>query len=538
MNALISLLYGTLHTEILLAAVAGVISHIGFYKHGEHHMKAPLLFWLHVVLFSLTVYGKSVNGYFYQSFKASMIISTVYLLGLLASIVVYRRFFHRLRSFPGPTLASITKLWHVAHSLDSQNHLLLDGLYKKYGDFVRTGPSEITVFNQEATWAINGPSNNCTKAAWYDILLPLYALNTIRSKQQHDQRRRAWEQAISFKTMSGYEERIQSHGVKLEKHIASTAGESINMTQWFYFLAFDVMGDFAFAKSFNMLESKEWHYAVVLLRRALGLLGPVSSVPWLAQLAFSFPVIPIIRDWNRMIAWCAERMAEQIQISSWLIRHAKVKSTLSNDKPLLNGDSVALIVAGSDTVASTMVNIFYRLAIYPKHAEKVRQEVNSLSSVYDIQGLKNLEHMNGVINEVLRLHPSVPTGGYRETPPEGLDIAGTWIPGNTTIIAPRYTIGRLERLYKQPEEFIPERWYSRPELVLDKKSFNPFNIGRYSCIGKNLALAEIRFVTALLVSKYHITLAPGEDGISVWKDMKDQFTAVPGKLELVFTPIH
>jgi cytochrome P450 len=96
----------------------------------------------------------------------------------------------------------------------------------------------------------------------------------------------------------------------------------------------------------------------------------------------------------------------------------------------------------------------------------------------------------------------------------------------------------VERLYKEPEHFIPERWYSRPELVVDRKSFNPFNIGRYSCIGKNLALAEIRFVTALLISKYHVSLAPGEDGVRVWKDMKDQFTAVPGKLELVFSPIE
>jgi cytochrome P450 len=89
-----------------------------------------------------------------------------------------------------------------------------------------------------------------------------------------------------------------------------------------------------------------------------------------------------------------------------------------------------------------MVNLFYRLALHPDHAAKVREEVNSLSSVYDSNGLKNLDHMNGCINEVLRLHPSVPTGGYRESPPEGLEIAGTWIPGNTTIVAPRYTMGR------------------------------------------------------------------------------------------------
>jgi cytochrome P450 len=89
-----------------------------------------------------------------------------------------------------------------------------------------------------------------------------------------------------------------------------------------------------------------------------------------------------------------------------------------------------------------MTNLFYRLATNPYHAKKVREEISSLTSIYDSQGLKGLTHMNGVINEVLRLHPSVPTGGYRETPPEGMHIAGTYIPGKTVLVAPRYTIGR------------------------------------------------------------------------------------------------
>ena len=205
-----------------------------------------------------------------------------------------------------------------------------------------------------------------------------------------------------------------------------------------------------------------------------------------------------------------------------------------------------------------MVNLFYRLALHPDHTAKIRDELSRADWTNDSKALKELDHMNGAINEVLRLHPSVPTGGYRETPPEGLDIAGTWIPGGVTIVAPRYTMGRrkflslklmstskktfrlntsVEKSYQRPEEFIPERWYSRPEMVADKRIFTPFSIGRYSCVGKNLALAEIRFATALLVSKYDIAFAPGEDGTRVLKEMKDQFTAVPGKLELVFTPI-
>lgn len=45
---------------------------------------------------------------------------------------------------------------------------------------------------------------------------------------------------------------------------------------------------------------------------------------------------------------------------------------------------------------------------------------------------------------------------------------------------------------------------------------------------------ELRYVLAMLVSRYEIAFAPGEDGVGVWRDMKDNFTAAPGKLELVF----
>ena len=89
-----------------------------------------------------------------------------------------------------------------------------------------------------------------------------------------------------------------------------------------------------------------------------------------------------------------------------------------------------------------MVYLFYRLALEPQHVQIIRDELDSIDSVHDPQALKRLDHLNGAINEILRLHPSVPTGGYRESPPQGMEIAGRFIPGNTTIVAPRYTMGR------------------------------------------------------------------------------------------------
>ena len=98
-----------------------------------------------------------------------------------------------------------------------------------------------------------------------------------------------------------------------------------------------------------------------------------------------------------------------------------------------------------------MVFIFYQLALNPDKTEKLYQEVRDVD-IKDVATLKKLPYLNAVIEETLRLHPAVPTGGHRDTPPEGMMIGGTFIPGNTTVVAPRYTLGRCE--------LIPSTWES------------------------------------------------------------------------------
>lgn len=74
--------------------------------------------------------------------------------------------------------------------------------------------------------------------------------------------------------------------------------------------------------------------------------------------------------------------------------------------------------------------------------KKLQEELNSIDSIDDLKALQTLPHLNGLINETLRLHPAVPTGGLRETPPEGIMISGRFVPGNTVICAPRYSLAR------------------------------------------------------------------------------------------------
>lgn len=119
-------------------------------------------------------------------------------------------------------------------------------------------------------------------------------------------------------------------------------------------------------------------------------------------------------------------------------------SSLEGEKsfPLGSPKPVGLTLC-SDTVAPALVFMFYELALHPNQAEKLNVELQT-TDISDRKALQALPHLNGFINECLRLHPPVPSGGYRETPPEGMTVAGHYIPGNTTIVAPRYSLGRRE----------------------------------------------------------------------------------------------
>lgn len=76
---------------------------------------------------------------------------------------------------------------------------------------------------------------------------------------------------------------------------------------------------------------------------------------------------------------------------------------------------------------------------------KLREELEPIftpGSPSECRDIQDAPYLNAVINETLRLHPPVPSGLLRQTPPEGLTIDGTYIPGDVVISAPTWTMGR------------------------------------------------------------------------------------------------
>lgn len=125
---------------LLIGAILGVLSHQLVFIHGEWHLSAPTVVYVHILgaclIIGLNAWTGSriLNGHF-----NAIAAITSYLASLFTSISVYRLFFHRMRHFPGPKLAALSKLWHVWQCRDSRNHLVLEALFQEFGSFVRTG---------------------------------------------------------------------------------------------------------------------------------------------------------------------------------------------------------------------------------------------------------------------------------------------------------------------------------------------------------------------------------------------------------------
>lgn len=115
---------------------------------------------------------------------------------------------------------------------------------------------------------------------------------------------------------------------------------------------------------------------------------------------------------------------------------------------LLMGDARLLIVAGSDTTATTLVYCFYHLAKDRTLVEKLRAELKehkiANDDSFEVQPLQYLPYLNALINETLRMHPPVPGGIFRDTPKEGIVMNGVHLPGGVKIVGPHYTVQRCK----------------------------------------------------------------------------------------------
>ncbi|KAE8420722.1 cytochrome P450 [Aspergillus pseudocaelatus] len=399
----------------------------------------------------------------------------ILVLGLYSSLVIYRLLFHPLQCFPWPFLLRVSAFWLSAQLRHETLYRKLADLHNEYGDFVRVGPSDLSIIHPKAVNTIYGFKSTCAKSAWYDGSAPLRSLHAHRNRADHDKHRRTWSPGLTDRALHGYEKRIQVYRQKLINQIKSMeGGKLVNVSTLFTWYGYDVMGDLAFGQSFDMLDKSASHRAILMTH---SMLKPVEYLMpiWFFRLLLSIPGTTKA-FWKFKEYWTKQEIPD---ISACLLEPLKGRAPTSDKFNMLLGDASLIINAG---------------------------------------GLAILKHLNGIIYETLRIHSPVPSYIPRKTPPEGINIDGTHVPGNMNVSCPQWVIGRSEN-----------RWYLYPKMIKERSAFAPFTTGPYTCIGKSLAVMNIRATVARLITTFDMELPPGDDGRNLERSMREHFSIYMAK---------
>lgn len=185
---------------------------------------------------------------------------------------------------------------------------------------------------------------------------------------------------------------------------------------------------------------------------------------------------------------------------------------------------ITYMLAGNETTSATATWAVGMLALQPQRQTLLRSELtDALRPIMMEQGvadmsslgpsLERLPYLNGVVNEALRLYPTIPL--TNRTAIRDTHILGQFVPKGTTIYISPWQRQRDPQVWgPDAEEFRPERWISdepgpdglkRAHQGNDLYDFITFIHGPKNCIGQRFARAELRCLIAALTLQFQWT---------------------------------
>ncbi|CAL1385453.1 unnamed protein product [Linum trigynum] len=178
---------------------------------------------------------------------------------------------------------------------------------------------------------------------------------------------------------------------------------------------------------------------------------------------------------------------------------------------------LAGIETSTTTIGWTMSEIINDSRILQMVQQEVRQVFGSDDEKhFDEASLDQLNYLDMVIAESLRLHPPAPLLVPRENVDQKVKLISYDVPINNNVIVNVWAINRDPRYWKEAERFFPERFMS---CSIDYKGtdfhFIPFGAGRRMCPGVSFGMVIVKFILANLLLHFDWTLPAGQKNIDM-----------------------
>lgn len=170
----------------------------------------------------------------------------------------------------------------------------------------------------------------------------------------------------------------------------------------------------------------------------------------------------------------------------------------------------SVIVAAQDTSAVTSSATLLLLAMHKDVQDRIVKELVEVlgttdkNAFIDFDQVNKLEYLEMVINEAMRVLPTVPVY-FRAVDEEITTSEGYVIPAKAVLMIPVYTVHK-SKLYwgEDADEFKPERFEKENFSKMHPYAFMPFGKGLRMCIGWRYALFLLKIQVATFLMRYEV----------------------------------
>ncbi|KAJ5320398.1 hypothetical protein PENANT_c010G10164 [Penicillium antarcticum] len=473
-------------------------------------------------------------------------------LGLLFTTrLIWKIFFSRLRSFPGPALAKLTDFWRAFHTYRGRVDQKHVELHRKYGTAVQIGPNCVSISDPSLIRTIYSTRNPWKKSDMYrpnDVLLQGHRLSNLFNTQDEDWHNQNIRPIRSLWTMTKvleYEPLIDETLDKFTGKLASrfvdgdSAGKTCPAAEWIGFFAWDVTANFSFGRHYGFLDQeKDVDNLITDSTAGLEYFAPVSQIPWVDNLLDKNPITRIgpkptltgVLYAFKVVAEYQAQLAEKNiatgTVDHTLDKYVQLKKTypdMVDDNQIVNWLMLS-ILAGGDTSSATMRAAVYYLSKNPSTTDKLAAELNkaNISAPAPWTKIRDLPYLDAVIREAMRMNPGIAMILERVVPEGGFTLPdGRYLPAGTKAGINPFVANRDYSVFgEDADTFNPNRWLQgddesagkfeeRQRRMKDTVDF-VFGGGGRVCMGRYLAMLEIKKLIATLYSLFDIQLVDPE----------------------------
>ncbi|KAK8048381.1 Cytochrome P450 [Apiospora phragmitis] len=465
----------------------------------------------------------------------------------LAASYVWACLASPLRQVPGPPSSLFTSWVLKWHEFRAGRTRYVHRLHLRYGPVVRIAPREVAFASAEGVKEIYGAGGSgYDKTEFYD-LFQVYGRRTMFStlnKQDHAKRKRvladryANTNVLRSASMDGIKERSKRFVDRCSKSIGGSidlfvrshfspflARIFLNSSQVFMIMLLTVS---VIISSTPMGPTR---FRTRKTRRSCG--KSLSTIAFKVHRLLSYynpGLHAIVKNILALFSKPRETPLADNLVLTATSKSDPLEFTLLSRMQDKNYDLEQLdmaaectdhMAAGIDTTGDALCFLMWEIS-QPRSLHVQQRLQEEIQSTTPDTPFDKLPYLDAAVMEGLRCFPAIPMSLPRYVPPGGRTIDGYYIPGGTIVSAQAYSTHRIDRrVFPEPERFNPDRWLAEDGGDLDRKRlFFAFASGGRGCIGKHLALAEMKTLLIDVYSRY--STRPDESMTDGDMEMSDQ----------------